>query len=234
MSGEIFQGASEREGLPTDHTVMLSSSQPQPSRLCKGNHQHSLGSPTPLQSQLVHLCTLPVGDTLWMLHNIDTETNIMHLPLTLKLLNLLDRGWMCSQGTKSRGFSALPLSLFYPLTGLCVLGAWFLFFMGTLFPWETAVQWHPGTVSCKPLQEGYPYNPVTESLCSQDLLFFSHSLTFSLPTVTPAPPTHSRIAMLTDKERRIACCSSPCLLAWTSISAPDFIMLLVPKHFGAV
>lgn len=48
------------------------------------------------------------------------------------------------------------------------------------------------------------YNPVTQSLCSWDpqtplCLFLSRSPIFSFPTVTPAPPTHGRIGMLTDK-----------------------------------
>lgn len=83
----------------------------------------------------------------------------------------------------------------------------------------------------------FQYNPGIQFLRSWDpqttlWLFFSHFLLH--PKSTSAPPTHSRIAVLTDKERRIACHRSPCFLAWTSTSAPDFILLLVPKHFGAV
>lgn len=124
-----------------------------------------MGSPAHPQSQLVHSCTLPAGDTLWMLYNIDIEKSTMLILRTLKLLHLLERG------REGRHFSALSLS--HPLSGLHVLGAWFLFFMGTLFPRETALQGHPGTFSLRLLEELYPHFSTTLSIKGQIIL--SHS-----------------------------------------------------------
>lgn len=155
---------------------MLSSSQTRLSQFCKWKHQHRVGSPAPPQSQLVYSCTLPAGDTFWTLYNTGIEKRMMLTPRILKLLHLLDRGWVWLQGTEGRGFSALSLS--HPLRGLHVLGAWFLFFMGTLFPWETTLQGHPGTFSLQLLEELYalyPYTSVQPHHTSKGQLLLSHS-----------------------------------------------------------
>lgn len=120
---------------PYHHTKQ----QPSPAQAAlKGRHQHSLGSSATCSVSWGTHHSTTSGDILWLLSNIDTEKDIMFFMTYMLLHWTYCIFWTKKESVFRASRTEVSLSYLYTssFTSLCVLGGWFLIFIGTLFTWE--------------------------------------------------------------------------------------------------